>query len=1321
MCSQLSFATELDGTYLPDPNYLTYTTENGLSNNIVTAITQDNNGYMWFGTEDGLNRFDGQKFKIYRYHPDNKNSLAGPRVTSLHVDENNQLWIGTESGGLSLYTPQNDSFINFYHDSLNKNSISSNAIRALKSDEQNLWIATDSGISTLDLNTFEAQQMPYNSTDGTGTNHSNISSLSKDLNNNMWIGTLGGGLNLYNAKTKLFTYFTHQSQKKNSLLSNHITSLFVDSYDDVWIATELKGLNKYDLKCQCFKKYLSVSNEPSTLSHNMVMTFTETNENQLWLGTNRGAVSYNRNTDNFNRYKLLKEHELGNAIRDVRSAFTSTDGTVWFGSFQTGLVSIPNDSFKFQTYRYAQDGSGLKADDINSMYIDSDELWTGSVGGLFRYELAKNGQLSFKDKVYKAFALKIIRATDKSYWLATDHGLVHLNNNLEEISRFTKKDFANRYIREDAVLDVIESKRGDIFMASWEGGFSKLTDEKAGEFEFIGLEDDHRGQLQSLAIYSLLEDKKENIWIGSRSGIDKFDQKNNKVINYSLLNNDHVKATVYYIFEGSSGIWLATNFGLYYYQESEDKFKSFPLTLDSHYIQAIAEESKSILWLTTFNGLYRVNLNSQSAIKFNKEDGTQGNEFNTKGILNSNNGWLYFAGIDGVTRVNTNKKEQTTFQSVINFKDIHFLQSDKIENITKKNKLDIQANQNSFTLSFSVNDYRRPKKLKYRYRINNHNWNELINTREIQFVNQNVGLFSIEVQTSDHLGNWQTHTRKLSINIIPPFWQTNTAYFLYVSLILLLLFTGYKTRISRIKLHQNELENKVIERTTEVNNLLVQKENLFANISHELRTPLTLISAPLEQLIDDKDLTNKQNKLLKLANNNSKRLFRLVEKILNLTSIEQKNKNRENVVIDDQLIKFIIAFEPLLEAKNIKLSKNLTSNAVLNADKDDLASIIENLLTNALKYTLDNGWVKLTSCIYKDNYQLTIENSHQGLTELETTKVFERFERLGQSDSEQGFGLGLALVKELCLQNNWKIECKSNQKLNNQSSSVSFILTINDYLILEEKSTPEQRQINQLTMNNKGKTSSSNKQSILIVEDNTELRDFLADIFSDDFSVITAKNGLLGVNSAIDEIPDIVISDVMMPELNGYQLVEKLTQHDNTCHIPVILLTAKADKESELKGLELGSVDYITKPFDAKELLLKVKNTLTRKHALLNTTKNTDKHNVQYTSEREKKFIDKLNQIVEKNYIDSDFTVEQLVDQIAMSERQLQRKLKATFNQTPAEFIRYFRLQKSKELLLTGKSISNVADLVGFNSSSYFSRSFKATFEQSPSEFIQGK
>jgi DNA-binding response OmpR family regulator len=484
-----------------------------------------------------------------------------------------------------------------------------------------------------------------------------------------------------------------------------------------------------------------------------------------------------------------------------------------------------------------------------------------------------------------------------------------------------------------------------------------------------------------------------------------------------------------------------------------------------------------------------------------------------------------------------------------------------------------------------------------------------------------------------------------------------------------------------------------------------------------LRTPLTLISAPLDQLLNNNNLTSKQEKLLRMANNNSKRLFKLVEKILNLTSTNKKEKSLKNIVIDDQIVKYIIAFEPLLQAKNINLSKSLTSNVVLKANQDDIASIIENLLTNALKYTHTNGWVKLISSVDDAHYQLIIENSHNGLTKVETDKVFDRFERLGQSDSEQGFGLGLSFVKDICQENNWQIECNSTA-----NHSISFTLTIDDFSILEEQTiTPAQRQINELALSKDSKAK-THKQSILIVEDNTELREFLADIFSGEYSVKTAKNGLLGVDTAIDEIPDIIISDVMMPELDGYQLVKKLTEHDNTCHIPIVLLTAKADKESELKGLKLGSIDYITKPFDANSLLSKVRNTLNKKQSLLNSTSSPDKkHNVQYLSERDKNFNEKLNRIVEENYIDSGFAVEQLVDKIAMSERQLQRKLKAVFNQTPAEFIRYYRLLKSKELLLAGKSISNVADLVGFNSSSYFSRSFKATFNQSPSEFIQDK
>ena len=1314
--SYLSSASELKGTYQSDPNYISYTTKSGLSNNTVTAITQNKTGFMWFGTRDGLNRFDGNNFKVYRYHPKKKNSLAGVRVTSLHVDKHNQLWVATQSGGLSLYRPNTDDFLNFRYSSKDLNSLSSNSITSLESDNKQLWIGTDSGLSKMDLKSFNIQRVPFINSNGTGTNHSAISSLKRD-GSNIWIGTSGGGLNKYNSQTNSYSYFRHNSQNDESLNSDHVSSIFIDNFNNVWIGTERDGLNRYKKDCQCFKNYKSDVNNPTTLPHNRILTFTENQNNELWIGTNWGAAVYDRTADNFKRYRLTKPSDMGKAIRNTHTSYTSSDGTVWLGSLQMGVISIPHDGFRFQTYRYGKGESNLKYDDINSIHIENNEMWTGSTHGLFRYKLGDNSHLSFLNEIYHSFALKILKSSDDSYWLATNVGLMHFDKNLKKLSHFDQKDFSKYKIREDAVLDVIETKNGKIFMASWEGGFSQLINEQKAEFDIIGLENDPRGVLQSLAVYALHEDQQDNIWIGSLKGIDKYNQSSKKITNYSLLDDEHIKATVYYVFEGESGFWLGTNFGLYRYISKEDKFVHFPLKLDNQYIQAIAEESGNILWLTTFNGMYRVNLANSETTKFTKEDGIQGNEFNTKGVFKTVDGWLYFSGTEGVTKIDTKKFTSSSFKSTVKFSTLHYLESGKKERINELSQIDLKANENSFSISLFVDDYRSPTKLKYRYKLNNGKWNELVNTREIQFLNQEYGLLKLEVQTTNHLGIWQLNTQSLTIRVPPPLWQSNIAYALYFLIVISLLFIAYKVRVKRIKQQQKELENKVIERTAEVDSLLTQKQNLFANISHELRTPLTLISAPLDQLIEDSSFSTKQNKLIQMANNNSKRLFKLVEKILNLTSIDEQDKNLENIVIDDQLVKYIIAFEPLLQTKNIQLLKTLDSNTVLYTDNDDLASVIENLFSNALKYTLDNGWVKLNSRVADNQYQLIIENSHQGLDETETEKIFERFERLGQSDSEQGFGLGLAFVRDICQQNNWQIECISTK-----GKSVSFILTVSDYSILEQQvSTPAQRQLNQLAIDKKSKIKNT-KQSILIVEDNSELRNFLAEIFSTEYRVITAKNGLLGVNAAVDEIPDMIISDVMMPELDGYQLVQQLAQHDNTCHVPVILLTAKADKESELKGLELGSVDYIAKPFDAKELLLKVKNTLTRRKSLLNLSNTSDERSdIQYISERDKHFNEKLNKIVEENYSDNGFSVEQLVDQIAMSERQLQRKLKAVFNQTPAEFIRYYRLQKSKELLLVGKSISNVADLVGFNSSSYFSRSFRSTFNQSPSEFIQDK
>lgn len=496
-----------------------------------------------------------------------------------------------------------------------------------------------------------------------------------------------------------------------------------------------------------------------------------------------------------------------------------------------------------------------------------------------------------------------------------------------------------------------------------------------------------------------------------------------------------------------------------------------------------------------------------------------------------------------------------------------------------------------------------------------------------------------------------------------------------------------------------------------LSNMITVKERLFANISHELRTPITLINAPIEQLASDKTLTEQQSKLIALAKNNGQRMFTLVERILDLSKSEQKAANLIQVNIDDLLIKYLVAFEPLMAQKNIKLEHSLTSNAVIAVDKEDIASIIENLLSNALKYTENGGWVQLNSSINNNKYLLTVSNQHSELTSEQIDKIFDRFERLGQPDSEKGFGLGLSLVKDICNRYDWRIECKSN------TNEVAFHFAMDEFSIEQSETTPAQRQLIELGVNKTSQTKKS-QHSVLVVEDNDELRNFIVELISNDYQVLSAVNGKDALDLAIDKIPDLIISDVMMPEIDGFSLVKALSEHDNTCHIPTIILTAKADEKSLLEGLELGAVDYITKPFEARQLTLKIKNTLERIQKRLLTQVTDEKPNKTVISERDQKFIERLNKTVGQSYQDNQFNVEVLVDNVAMSERQLQRKLKALFNQTPAEYIRNYRLIKAKELLIAGKSISLTSDFVGFNSPSYFSRSFKTAFNQSPKEFM---
>lgn len=922
--------------------------------------------------------------------------------------------------------------------------------------------------------------------------------------------------------------------------------------------------------------------------------------------------------------------------------------------------------------------------------------------------MLEGGKLGKASLILKTFALKIEPSIDGGYWIAGNTGLYKLNKELEQVFHVTHENLVYDHSDDGAVLDVIETQSGDVFAINWQGGLTKLIDFERKKFKQVGLNGNARGISANSSAYALAEVNNQ-LWIGTTDGVNRYDSASDQVHHYALtLSPDQPNVIVYYILAENNNLLLGTSNGVYEYHQASDKFNHIDLDLRSNFVQAISKESPSVYWLSTFNGLYRWHKENNTVTSYFKSDGLQGNEFNTKGVITGLDERIYFSGIDGITSINLKKfNDSNTPSSVEKLKWIDEITGSPINGDLN---IEIDENNNPIKLKYFVADYFKPENHEYRYQLGDSGWISNGSNNSILLSGLSAGDYNVYLQYKRKGIDWQDAQGKVYLKVRPPLYKSNPAIILYAVIVVLCAYLVYHYRTNLIIQRQKELQSKVDEQTAELASMLGQKNHLFANISHELRTPITLINAPLEQLAEQHNLTKQQQKLINLAKSNGNRLFNLVERILQLSKVENKEKQKELINIDTYLMKYVSAFSPLMQQKNIKFTTNLNSNAVISADKEDLTSIIENLLSNAFKYTQSGGWVEIQSHVSDEQFKLSLSNQHQGYDPEQINKIFDRFERLGQSDSEQGYGLGLALVKEICQQNGWNINVTS------EGGIVAFTLTITDFTLTSAVSQPS----GVLTeKEQKAPSKHKNKQSVLIVEDNDELRQFIEDLLADTYQIYTATNGKVGLDKAIEHIPDLIISDVMMPEMDGFELVKALSEHDNTSHIPTILLTAKADEQSQLKGLELGAIDYIAKPFETKKLILKINNTLERQRLRFKSQDIKEEAiPAPITSERDQKFIQRLNDTVEKNYQDNEFTVEKLVNTAAMSERQLQRKLKALFNQTPAEYIRNYRLLKAKELLLQGKSISLTSDLVGFNSSSYFSRSFKIAFNQSPKEFI---
>ncbi|WP_164503506.1 hybrid sensor histidine kinase/response regulator transcription factor [Pleionea sediminis] len=1305
----------------------------------VTDITQDVHGFMWFGTKDGLNRYDGYNYTIYRPNKEQSNSLIHHNIYRLLNTSNNHLLIAT-AGGFQRYVGNqafDDVDVYNYQGQLTHKVA---AIELFETQTGDIWVGSvDAGITILDKNL--KPQKNFN-TNNSVLKSDYVTSFSEDKANNVWIGTKKG-LYVYDAFQRRILSAGSFNPALSSLDNTRINALVTIS-NQLFIGTS-QGLTQYNFELN--KISIILENSSPSISNNYITKLVYLDSiNALAIGTLNGLnlfyidseviSQYTNNTITHNRVKSS----------NIYSLFVSADDVFWIGG-SGGLNKSPLEARQFG--HYVKNNSLYPCEGFTDFYAVAIEnkhnIWVASYSGpLMKLNLKSNtcetfNRIKIEDRetsLNNILAIKVTSSID--VWLATRHlGLLHLNPQAKSFSSISG-------IPKSARIKSLTENKSNLFATTYYEGTYRIDKATKIAVKLSSKESSLNGHV----IYSTSDNSL--FLVDRKFGLSEItDQGDIKRIFENEIKETPFKITS--ITEDQSGsLWISTQgYGLYQYDRRSNNFVNYSVNnsqISSNLLWQVMADNQNRIWTFGSKGVSILNLNSKKFINFDSKDGLQENAFTPTGDFNRQINMMLTGGINGFNYFSPSHiTDVTPFLSVTltNIK-VNNQPFQGKPNTEKGTILDYQNNNLSF--GFSSNNFTHPQKVKFSYRLlsNNESWIETTaNERIATFTNLTPGDYEFQVKASDTTGSWPENYTSYKFTIEAPWWMHPGAYFFYLVTTAILLFCVIKYREKRLTKKAKELELIVKNRTYELNQekqiveqLLSRKNDEFTNFSHEFRTPLTLILGPLEKL--KQELPSQSELKLESIQRNANRLLRMVDQMLSLETFQIQAITQKHSIAVGKTIRFIAdAFSDLAFQKNITFNVGTIDDVTFDFTPDAIDKIILNLLSNALKYTPPGGQVFISAKRDNQNYVINIKDTGIGIPVDKQEQVFERFNRVLNEDSERvvGAGIGLSLVKNLVEHHQGNIKLIStpnkgtlfeislpiiNEKTNNSSNDhknseivSTELVSLNNEIRHSSNKTPE------------AMDDDSSKPTLLIVEDNWELRQYLIDSFSNHFICDEASNGKQGFARAIANVPDIIISDIMMPEMDGYQLVEALRSNEITSHIPIILLTAKNDKQSRLKGWEQQADEYIAKPFDIDELSFRVKNLLDirsilkrRFHASTFQKDKELKPNKELVQQsKEAAFINKMNAIIENNYQNESFRMSLLANDIGVSERQLHRKLKAIMDLTPTEYLRSFRLNKAKELLAKGEPASNVYLDVGFSSHSYFGKCFKAQYGCSPSEY----
>ncbi len=1357
-------ANSLQKTY----NVISFTSQKYSELQEVKAITQDQHGFMWFASNNGLFRFDGKNLKKYSLNIITDKSFI--KVKSLLIDKQNHLWVGTENG-LLLYQEKNDSFQKI---ELKPDLLNPNILNILEDKNKNIWVGTrDNGlfkISTDEKSTVRKIVHFYNGAkEGLDISNNSIRSLYQTRNGDLWIGTKKG-LNHYSTITKRIShYFVNPTHTKQTQLA--IYSM-LELNNKLLLGTN-QGLFKFNKRMGTRSLY---SKNKELLSSIYAIKYSH--DGKLLVGTKiDGLLIITPESQEIMRFN--KNSEINsNMIYDL---YSDKAGNVWFGT-NTGLHKLIYDSNIIELYRQQNNNKKCIASNENhAIFVDSkSNLWIGARGkGLTfinqadnKCELYNSKNINLPDTTL-TFITDIKEDTKGNIWIATyGEGVIKYDPIKNMFSQLEFDDSKNNQIaKKGRISEIAVDRDNNIWLGLFDHGLVKYNQDKR-TLNTFGTSIAKKYQRETLTVRTL-KYVNNTLWLGTNYlGLIAFDIKTNNIKSYSMdeKNIDIITSAV----DSNQTLWLGTNgYGLFKFNTKNKQHAHYQAEngLANNSIFDIQVDANNSVWIGTYNGLSLLNNTTSSFTNYYKKDGLQSNDSSLGGFFDKRTGFLWLGGMHGINRIDTNAVNKKNEQSSLYLTNLK-INGEEIKVNTKKQPSPLKENiisaktltlthlKNNFAFNFANINYQNTDKLNYQYQLEGYDhWTDIDSENLIaNYTNIPPGQYLFKVRVTNNKGQWTTDEKSIEVTILPPWWLTTFALAIYVLLLLLTIYAVVHYRTRTLKNKADELERSIYKRTEElaeekhkVELLLKQKNEEFANLSHEFRTPLTLILGTSSQLLTS-NLNEKELNRIEVIKRNGYRLLRMVDQLLNIETFRVKAVSQKSLQHTGNIISQLIeAFSDLALEKGIQLQIINIEEINFELMQDALDKIVVNLLSNAIKYTANGGSITIeTKRTANNELFIQIVDTGIGIPEDQLKNVFEKYNRVINKGSEQitGAGIGLALIKELIISHNGSVSLTSELEsgtcvtvllpIINEASTLHrhellSLHTQTDNIVAMELMNLTQQPVSSSSfIETISSQEKSEKLKILVIEDNHDMSHFITSFLHDEYIVLNAYDGLEGVKLSEQEVPDLIISDVMMPKLDGYQTTQKIRQNPITNHIPIILLTSRQDLESKLKGWHHQIDEYLTKPFNEEELKVRIKNLLAIRNILKNRHNNmilkgshinpnileeiSDTSTIELMKKQER-FIENLNQTLEEKYTDTSITVNTIARAMAMSERQLFRKLKSVLGITPTEYLRRFRLEKACLLLAKGQSAINTAFDTGFSSQSYFGKCFKNEYGYPPSEF----